>query len=535
MTPPPNILITSGTYVSAEIAAEFGRIPPAFLPIGNRRLYERQVQEIRRALPHAPIFMSLPSDFDMDAHDRDALAALEVMVVPAAPGLSLGASLTYVALSAHLTEHSLLILHGDTLLQDYPFDRADAVSVGVTRTYYPWADYVEDGGRLTFPEHGASKVERNVLTGAFHLADTPLFLRALVQTENRFVAALGRYSEERRLGCVAEGRWLDFGHLHTYFQSRRQVTTERHFNRLQADDYFFVKSSINRSKIDAERRWFETVPESLRVFLPEIAPHPDQGDAAAYRIEYCYLATLTDLFVFGRLPPSVWRSIFDACSVFLTVAAPARPERPAFDSRAFYRDKTLSRLRNFAASRGLHLEAEWRLGGRPLPSLLRIVEQTAELVGPAPDELVAVTHGDFCFSNILFDFRTQRIKVIDPRGLDADGRPSIYGDVRYETAKLHHSVVGLYDHIVAGRYAIAQPRPYSLELSLPESERIAAVQSLFGETVFGGRSLSTLKAAEISVLLFLSMLPLHADDPQRQTALLANALRLYAALEEAGG
>jgi hypothetical protein len=35
----------------------------------------------------------------------------------------------------------------------------------------------------------------------------------------------------------------------------------------------------------------------------------------------------------------------------------------------------------------------------------------------------------------------------------------------------------------------------------------------------------------MQVHLFLSMLPLHADDPARQDALLANALRLYATLE----
>jgi len=31
----------------------------------------------------------------------------------------------------------------------------------------------------------------------------------------------------------------------------------------------------------------------------------------------------------------------------------------------------------------------------------------------------------------------------------------------------------------------------------------------------------------VMVLLFLSMLPLHADDPRRQQALMANGIRLY--------
>ena len=41
----------------------------------------------------------------------------------------------------------------------------------------------------------------------------------------------------------------------------------------------------------------------------------------------------------------------------------------------------------------------------------------------------------------------------------------------------------------------------------------------------------TVKAITIS--LFLSMLPLHADRPDRQMAFIANALRLYARFEGA--
>ena len=34
------ILITSASYVNQELQNEFGRIPAAFLPLKNKRLYE---------------------------------------------------------------------------------------------------------------------------------------------------------------------------------------------------------------------------------------------------------------------------------------------------------------------------------------------------------------------------------------------------------------------------------------------------------------------------------------------------------------
>ena len=38
--------ITSGEYVESELFAEFGRIPPAFLPVGNKRLYTHQISQL---------------------------------------------------------------------------------------------------------------------------------------------------------------------------------------------------------------------------------------------------------------------------------------------------------------------------------------------------------------------------------------------------------------------------------------------------------------------------------------------------------
>ncbi|WP_251821349.1 hypothetical protein [Campylobacter jejuni] len=38
------ILITSAKYSSSDFTLEFGKIPPSFLPLGNKRLYEYQME-----------------------------------------------------------------------------------------------------------------------------------------------------------------------------------------------------------------------------------------------------------------------------------------------------------------------------------------------------------------------------------------------------------------------------------------------------------------------------------------------------------
>ena len=64
----------------------------------------------------------------------------------------------------------------------------------------------------------------------------------------------------------------------------------------------------------------------------------------------------------------------------------------------------------------------------------------------------SVIHGDLCFANIMVDENYSFIKVIDPRG--KFGNFDIYGDFRYELAKLFHSVDGKYDFIIKDLFKI---------------------------------------------------------------------------------
>jgi hypothetical protein len=86
-------------------------------------------------------------------------------------------------------------------------------------------------------------------------------------------------------------------------------------------------------------------------------------------------------------------------------------------------------------------------------------------------------------------------------------------------------VLGLYDFIVAGFYLLRRDGQ-DLHLRVL-SERCQPVQRLFAATAFAGRTPAEWQAYPVMVLLFLSMLPLHADDPRRQLALMANGIRLY--------
>jgi hypothetical protein len=196
-----------------------------------------------------------------------------------------------------------------------------------------------------------------------------------------------------------------------------------------------------------------------------------------------------------------------------------------------YLGKTLARLERHARAAGIDLSAPCRLGGAWLPPLERIARIAASAIPDRDAGADTLVHGDFCFSNILFDIRSQRVRAIDPRGLDADDRFDTFGDIRYDIGKLHHSAVGCYDFVVAGAYSLDRYGPLDFALSLPDTESTRGVRDAFLARGFAGMATADAGALPISILLFLSMLPLHADDPTRQTALTANAMRLFLELD----
>lgn len=506
------LLITSGAYVESELASEFGRIPPAFLPVGNRRLYTYQIKQFRRL--HEHVCLTVPDDFLLDEADVLHLREQGVKVVRTTPAAPLGAAVREF-LAAEGVSGPLDILYGDTLITDPRREGSDWLAVGHTDEYYNWQHEAPTNGQ-----------PGGTWTGLFSFADAARLGEQLAATDD-FIAAVQAY--DRRVKGLAHwrvSRWLDFGHVHTYFDSKRIITTQRHFNQLHVFDGVVTKSGEDRAKILAEAIWFEQAPARIKPFLaPYICRVHDGIHEGAYQLEYLHLATLNELYVFGRLPERVWRRILRACDAYLRAASslPAAPLDPDC-VRQTYVDKTRQRLETYAAHAGIDLDAPWTLNERPAPSLRTIAREASEAL-LAAQAVPAFLHGDFCFSNILFDFRAGRVKTIDPRGTDALGRPCPFGDLRYDLGKLAHSVLGLYDFIVAGFYLLRGEGTTLYFRVL--SERCLPVQRLFLSTEFAGRTPLEWQCYPVMVLLFLSMLPLHADDPRRQQALMANGIRLY--------
>lgn len=509
------ILITSAAYVTPGLISEFGKLPPSMLPLQNRRLYRHQAALFESLKEE--VYLSLPEDYRLDEFDQQQLKELNVTVVYAPNGLSLGASIVYVLNVIGRFAEPVRILHGDTLFRAI-YSSLDVCSIYKTADDYQWT--AVDG-------KGSSKV----YTGYFSFSSQSGIIRCITENHYDFMDGVAAYKVRYGLDLEEMDGWMDFGIVNSYYRSKSMMTTQRVFNDLKIDKYSVTKYSKDANKILAEAHWMSSLPSELKHFVPTVWNSGMKEDKGFYEIEYFYLSSLADLFVFGNSPLFVWKGILDSCADFLNQTGRYQPEHleeVAKQSVTLYRSKTQGRLAEYAKTQGISMNREWTINGIHTPSLNEILEEVSIPLDQSQPQFMRIMHGDFCFSNILYDFKSLSIKVLDPRGRDLEGNYSIYGDLRYDVAKLAHSVIGLYDFIIGGLFECRFDRTaYSMELKFPQRSNLEGLQNYFNELHFAGYTVQELSVYPILVHLFLSMLPLHGDHPARQEAMLANALRLY--------
>lgn len=521
------LLITSAQFIDAEMQNEFGPLPPAFLPVGNRLLIEKQIHCISN-LPARRI-LTLPSDYILPSAYNEKLDALRIDVLFVPSTLSLGNSILYALDSIETKIDHVYVLYGDTIITEVILTPDDVFSLHVPTTNFSWSyqDSQSENFEISAIEDGNKK---EVVSGFFSFKHPAALKKMIAESEGDFISALTCYHHEYKLEIVRAGRWHDFGHLHSYFISRRLFSTERSFNKLLFIDSSVKKSSSQKFKISAEFEWYEKIPRDLRIFTPQLLSNFEQtDDEASYYLEYLNLCTLSELYVFGKLPIESWSKILLSCADFLKRCSNHKTNIEHIDIMDLYLPKAIRRLNVFGKDRRIDIYKKWTFNGRVCQSLMSIAHRAAGELKQAPSSL-CVVHGDFCFSNIFFDFRSGAIKVIDPRGSVSAERSTIYGDGRYDLAKLYHSVFGYYDLILADFFSLKWHNESELTFKIQTTINQERVGKVMLEALFKNNIEDIRSAHAGCILLFLSMLPLHSDHPERQDALMANALRLSAEL-----
>ncbi|HQH27366.1 MAG TPA: sugar phosphate nucleotidyltransferase [Oligoflexia bacterium] len=453
---------------------------------------------------------------------------------------------TILCCAKFVTTNKALIVLGDTFFE---FPDLDLASVGES---FVLTHPVEDHSRWCLAQTAGDGIitrlidkptapvtdDVKALIGVYGISQWSQFLLTLIeqsakvqQTAKKTISltdVLCSYNESQPLRTHEVSNWFDCGHADCLMQSRRRLLQQRTFNSLSYDEMngTITKGSRNQEKFLDEIHYYMLLPGPLQIFFPRIINADTRLEMMSLTLEYYGYPTLAEVLLYESLDPLIWRQVF---THILRIVQTMSSYRIKADRRIFEKmyllqvSERVEKLRSMNSDlRQLIEQKEVTLNDRALhgfPIIWPIIQNLVAKLASHPD--VAVIHGDMCFSNILYDLNSRICKFIDPRG--SFGEKGIYGDPRYDVAKLYHSLDGMYDYIVNDLFSVKKIGDgYQLEIySTPSlSEIIAQFESVF----FAHFPREEIKLIES--LLFLSMGVFHYDNTARQQAFFLNAIRI---------
>ena len=439
-------------------------------------------------------------------------------------------------LNASDKNQSTSVILGDTLFGENLPVNGDEVLIQPINNTKRWCMATLNNGYITNlidkPETWNDTESRNALCGYYHFNSTEDLFQsvsnAIQNGKKELSAAILDYAETHKIKGIQAKKWYDFGNIDKMVQSKHRLLQSRSFNSVTVDELSnsLTKRSPKKQKLLDEFHWYQQLPQDLKTFTPRIIDMQETDDNVSLKLEFYGYYTLSELYLYSGLDQVYWETIvkrlLDTYKVFCKHTKPGNQQ----SLKEIYLTKTeerLSKLQSEEWIRMLNAEAIV-LNGEKLKSYKSlqawIEEKVSELF---ITDTFSIIHGDWCFSNILFDLNGHVAKFIDPRG--RFGTESIYGDPRYDMAKFRHSLHGSYDFIVNDLFSIDEVSDLSFRLNIEQNEVQSHLTEYFDREI-EAMGFDSDQISLIEGLLFLTMIPLHADQPKRQKAMYLNAIKI---------
>lgn len=545
------LLLPSAKLVPLELQMEFGAIPSGMIPLSS----QPAIRYIAAPYVEQGYHVLVAVHEQAEQINRYVGNHPELRARTCAVGET--GSLGETILKAlerldHLPEQ-LVINFGDTYIGDALAGR-NVIFYKLQEDVFRWTTFQKDvHGQLSQildkNQEKPSFENWPVFVGVFAIGDVALFMAALrVAIENRqgdnnldpFYSALTSYfnqlTENEKTFQEAQD-WRDFGHLDTYHTTKKLFCiNQRYFNQVKVDARRGIvrKTSQDVQKFIHEINWYLRLPKTIKYMAPRVFDFSLDPGSPFVEMEFYGYPALNDMYLFGDCDMGIWNQVFIAIQNLIQEMAQyhLKPEGPDTLKGAMhdiYYEKTLKRLESILKDERFasFCQDEVEINNVSCIGLNRALETLPDLI-EAVDlyvcEYFTIIHGDLCLSNILYDRGNRIIRLIDPRG--TFGVFDIYGDPRYDMAKLSHSIEGDYDFFSNGLF------DYRWEGSAfyfqPQLEkRHERVKEIFRTRLLNEQLPAYWQIKLIESLLFLSMVPLHADRHASQLAFLARGLQLY--------
>ena len=539
------LLIPSALLVPSDMRNKFGELPTALFPLGNKTMIERLYDKYKDIVDVIYIVVKRKQ---LLINDYINSKKLPIGIIELDELKDLGYTIQY-GMEFILDKEPLIdyiyVNFADLLLdENVPINNHNFFYYASGMSTDEWTYFKDNNGTITdildkcpLSENYHISDFSGIFVGLFGFAKPYYFLELLKQYSNvhsemdTFYQAIFTYSQEYPFTILHSQNWFDVGHSDNYSKATTSVAA-RSFNSIEIDEQrgILKKRSENKEKLVNEIRWYLRIPNKLQYLLPRVYDYSLELTDPYVSMEYYGYHTLHESLVFGDLPLVKWQAIFQKLLFAINDMGQFRVtgERNQFETalRDIYLQKTFDRLDMIRNKPDFHsfFENTITINGKEYRSLNEYLKMLPQLI----EKLVVYTftgqfniiHGDLCFANILIEDTYDFIRVIDPRG--KFGTFDIYGDGRYELAKLMHTLEGKYDFIIEDMFdidVIGNTIEYHVHKQIDNITNVFL--DVFRESIDNIQAVRLIEAT-----LFLSMIPLHSDYKQRQFAMLATGVML---------
>lgn len=529
-----NIIIPSAKIVSEDLQ-NIGKLPSVIYPVTDKIVFDFLHEQY--AAVSKTIKVLCYEQAEKVHRKLKKYKKAEVVDIPVLNDL---ADTIYYGLD---NSEPVIINFGDTIVFDNIFDnQVDSFYYSEDYISDKWTYFDSSNGEISsIYDKRAEKVnnlnKEKLFVGVFYLSNPILFkscIESAKEVKNNsvstFYLALQLYSKKYPLTPIKSDNWFDIGHADKYFNSKLEVKA-REFNHIKIDKNrgILTKTSEDKDKFIGEIKWYLKLPSDVEYVRPRIFSYSTDYCKPYVSMEYYAYHTVHELFLNGDLDIHQWEQIFKRIKFVIQdfKRYSVKDENIIPSLEDMYLIKTIQRFDKLKKDTrfAVFFQKSILVNGIKYLSLEEIAEKLKIVI---PDMLYDVTdfniiHGDLCFANMMVDSNFSFIKVIDPRG--KFGSYDIYGDSRYELAKLFHSVDGKYDYIIKDIFDLNY-KEGNITFSIQDKDRDFDLYQVLTE-VFKDEIGDDLKKIElIEALLFLSMIPLHGESFEHQLVMLGTGLEI---------
>ena len=531
-----NILLFGGETKNENLPVGFYS-SLALLPLRGKPVIWRQLENLKNYGVEDVIIVVCNNNRKLIDYCKNILSqSFKIKLVQIGSHKNILSSLKYGLQKADEKLPTRVIL-GDTYIPESINDETDVLYTSKKITSSEnWCLVERNDDRLYFidKEQKVSIKDKEALIGYYAFSDTKYILKCSTQArlmlKKEISSALIMYQQKYKLNIKLTDDWFDLGHTSGLIKLKNIFFSARDFNSISVDTALgtLTKSSTKIQKLEDEAFWFNNLPEKLKILTPRFIGFTKDENKAELTQELYGYPSLQELYLSGEVNIEDWSYILEKLFELHKNFDKYTKEENEQALLWLYWDKTLRRIEELKRQKRYwkHVFSEEKItiNGveyNGIKVLMKNIEEYARNISKNVTQ--TVIHGDYCFSNILFDSSNYIFKLIDPRGrLNADA--TIYGDSRYDIAKLRHSVCGLYDFIVQGLFRISE-KNQEFEYKILTTKDYSVLEEIFDTlTVQNGYKSRDIKFIE--GLLFLSMIPLHKDSFNRQKIFYLRAVEL---------